>query len=67
MLVPENTVVNVVPSVEVDMTKLFVRDAPLYQATSREVTVFADPRFAVINDPTPRLDHLVPKVAVKRV
>ena len=58
---------NAVPSAEVDMTKLYVWDAPLYQAISTEETVFADPRFAVINDPTPRLDHLVPKVAVKRV
>ena len=41
---------------------MFVRDAPLYQAISTEETVFADPRFAVINDPTPRLDHLVPRL-----
>ena len=57
-----NLGVNVVPSVEVDMTKLFVRDAPLYQAMSREETVFADPRFAVINDPIPSSDHLVPRL-----
>jgi hypothetical protein len=50
------------PSVEVDITKLFVRDAPLYHAMSTEDTVFVDPRFAVINDPTPRLDHLVPRL-----
>ena len=50
------------PSVEVDITKLFVRDAPLYHAMSTEDTVFVDPRFAVINDPTPRSDHLVPRL-----
>jgi hypothetical protein len=50
------------PSVEVDITKLFVRDAPLYHAMSTEETVFADPRFAVMNDPTPRSDHLVPRL-----
>src|ERR1044072_8926448 len=44
------------------MTKLFVRDAPLYHAISTEETVFADPRFAVMNDPTPKLDHLVPRL-----
>src|SRR4051794_34621661 len=44
------------------MTKLFVREAPLYQAISTEVTVLSDPRFAVINDPTPRFDHLVPRL-----
>ena len=50
------------PSVEVDITKLFVRDAPLYHAMSTEETVFVDPRFAVINDPTPKSDHLVPRL-----
>ena len=54
--------VNVVPSVEVDMTKLYVRDAPLYHAMSKDETVFADPRSAVMNDPTPKLDHLVPRL-----
>jgi hypothetical protein len=54
--------VNVTPSVEVDMTKLFVRVAPLYHAMSTEETVFTDPRFAVMNDPTPKLDHLVPRL-----
>ena len=59
LLLPVNTFVKVVPSFETDITKLFCRSFPLYQAISTLETVFCTPKSALIHEPIALFDHLV--------
>ena len=62
LLVLVSLLVNVVPSVDVAITKLYARSFPLYHAMSTLQMFLVDPKSAVINWPTPKLDHLVFKL-----
>jgi len=59
LLVPLSLLTNVVPSVEVDIAKLYCLSLPLYQAISTLQIVFDVPKSARIHEPTPGFDHLV--------
>ena len=54
-----NLVVNVVPSVDVAITKLYRLSFPFYHAISTLQILLVDPKSARIHEPTPGFDHLV--------
>ncbi len=58
LLEPEKTSVKDLPS-ETDMVKIFFLSLPLYHEISTLQRDFSVPRSNVIDDPRPRLDHLV--------
>ena len=59
LLEPEKTLVKDLPSSDTDMVKILVLSLPLYQEISTLQRDFSVPRSRVIEDPSPRLDHLV--------
>ena len=59
LLVPLSLLTNVVPSVEVDIAKLYCLSFPLNHAISTLQIVFVVPRSARIHEPAPGFDHLV--------
>ena len=62
LLSPLNLLVNVVPSVDVAITKWYWRVFPLYHAMSTLQMFWLEPRSVRIHWPIPELDHLVPKL-----
>ena len=59
LLAPEKTLVNNFPSSDTDTVKVLVLSLPLYQEISILQRDLFVPRSNVIEDPRPRLDHLV--------
>jgi hypothetical protein len=59
LLVPVNLVVNVVPSIDVAITKLYRLSLPFHHAMSTLQILLVVPKSARIHEPIPGLDHLV--------
>jgi hypothetical protein len=58
-----NTFANFIPSVEVDITKLFCRSFPLYHAMLMSQTLLLVPKSTCTHEPTPLFDHRVSKLS----
>ena len=61
-LLDVNTSLNVLPSVEVDITKLFTLTSPLYHAMLILQMFLLDPKSSCIHEPLPKTDHKVLKL-----
>ena len=59
LLLPEKTLVKDLPSSDTDIVKVFVLSFPLYHDISTLQRDFSVSRSKVIEDPSPRFDHLV--------
>ena len=59
LLVLRNFSENEVPSTDDEITKLFCRTSPRYQEISTLQIFFFDPKSSWIQEPIPRLDHLL--------
>src|SRR5919206_3355918 len=62
LLIPSYTFEKVLPSFDTDITKLYCRSLPLYQAISTLQMVFCAPKSILIQEPTPSCDHRVPRL-----
>src|ERR1044071_9433023 len=59
LLLLVSTFVNVVPSLEIEMSKFFCLSLPLYHAIFTLQMFLPVPKSTCIHEPFPKLDHLV--------
>ena len=60
-LLPENTLVNLLPSLDIAITNVLIRSFPLCQLIPTLQITFSLPKSSWIHDPRPRLDQRVLK------